>query len=161
MGRKNHAARPPYRSEWPHLIQGRNVFVYEECCSGIVNWDESPYLCWTKTFTVGSMKVDYQLTTTQGWPSTTLPSGLIRLTIKVKRNNVTHCLVAYQAGHVMLFRWAMVHFLRVSVRISSQLWCRWTGVIQRHLHENLDIEKRQCEKHLAASYTGNTYTLLA
>jgi hypothetical protein len=65
VGRKNHAARPPYRSEWPHLIQGGNVFVYEEGCSGIVNWDEHLYLYWTKTLTVGSMRVDYRPTTTR------------------------------------------------------------------------------------------------
>jgi hypothetical protein len=160
LGRKNHVARPPYRSEWPHLIQGGNVFVYEEGCSGIINWDENPYLCWTKTFTAGSMKVDYWPTTTQGWPSDTLPPGLIRLTINVKRNGITHCLVAYQAGYALLFKWAMAHFLRAVVRISSRLWSRWTGVIQRPLHEDLDKEKRLCEKHLVAKYTGNPYALL-
>jgi hypothetical protein len=106
------------------------------------------------------MKVDYWPTTTQGWPSDTLPPGLIRLTINVKRNGITHCLVAYQAGYALLFKWAMAHFLRAVVRISSRLWSRWTGVIQRPLHEDLDKEKRLCEKHLVAKYTGNPYALL-
>jgi hypothetical protein len=159
-GRENHAARPPYRSEWPRLIQGGNIFVYEESCSGIVDWDENQYLCWTKTFTVGSMKVDYRPTTIQGWPSTTLPSGLIRLTINVKRNGITHYSVAYQAGYALLFKWAMSHFLRAVAIISSRLWSRWTKVIQRKLHEKLDKEKRLCEKHLFTRYTGNPYTLL-
>ncbi len=154
MGRKNHAARPPYRSEWPHLIQGGNVFVYEEGCSGIVNWDENPYLCWTKTFTVGSMKVHYRPTATR----LAIDHASFR---DVKRNGITHCLVAYQAGHALLFKWAMAHFLRAVVRISSRLWSRWTGVIQRQLHEKLDKEKRLYEKHVVARYTRNPYTPLA
>jgi hypothetical protein len=72
-------ARPPYRSEWPHLIQEGNVFVYEEGCTGVVN---SIFML-DGDFTIRSIRVDDQPITTQGCPSTTLSSGLILLTINV------------------------------------------------------------------------------
>jgi hypothetical protein len=85
---------------------------------------------------------------------------LIRLTINVKHNGITHCLVAYQAGYALLFKWAMSHYLRAVAIISNRLWSRWTEVIQRQLHEHLDKEKTLYENHLFTKYTGNPYTLL-
>lgn len=94
-GTYNHAARGPYATEWQEIVQPGNVFVYEDSCSGIQQWND--YLNWTIVEQGTGLTIEESPTLPVAFGADhTLPQ-VKKLSIQVVLHGILHRIVHYQS----------------------------------------------------------------